>query len=245
VEEVDMYGEMEWPKLVAELGALVVGAGLLFYAVFMSIKTVNKWVNKKIDQQPANVMGYDHGESVGIILKITPEIKAVLKELLLQTHCSRAYIFSFHNGQEGFGGLPFVYMSNTYEVLSGKADSQHHARQNMSFTMYDTFIKQLLEKDVLVMSPDNRTDEYDDMVYETLVKRGIKLTIRTKLNDEHGRIIGYLGIDFCKGDMMLFKDEAIPRLEKIVYKEAQILSTLLYVKVEGRGNAKLNKKGEQ
>ena len=52
--------------------------------------------------------------------------------------------------------------------------------------------------------------------------------------DEHKRVIGFLGIDYCgHPNSKIFKDdeEAIKEIEKIVYREAQALSTLLYVKI--------------
>ena len=171
-------------------------------------------------------------EQMQIVLKVTPEIKSVLREILLQTHSSRAYIFQFHNGSYGFGGQPFIYMSNTYEILSGTAVSQHHARQNMPFTLYDSLVTGLINNDTIVINPKSKTKEYDEIVYETMEKRGNILTICTKLVDEHKKMVGFVGVDYCKNSRSLCNNEAIQDIIKIVFKEAQILGTLLCVKVQ-------------
>jgi len=213
--------------------SIVITAVVIFFLIKFGSLGAN-YIGIKLDHLKHKLkhdIATSHEEDVKTILKITPEVKAVLKELVLQTHCSRAYIFDFHNGQVSMGGLPFIYMSCTYEVLSGTATSEYHARQRMPFTLYDTFIKGIVDKDVININVENQTNEFDPIVYETIKQRHTKILIATKLVDENKRVIGFLGIDFCKNDMFMFNDKAIKQVEKIVYKEAQILSTLLYAKI--------------
>jgi len=130
--------------------------------------------------------------------------------------------------------LPFIYMENTYEVLGQSATSQKHARQKMPFTLYDSLTDQLSKKDVVTVDTRNKTDEFDPIIYETMDKRGSTILIATKLLNEHKRAIGFLGIDYCGNpNSSIFKDDkdALKEIEKIVFREAQALSTLLYVKI--------------
>jgi len=218
----------EWAKIVVEIGALAMCAALIGYAVYTGISSFKKWFDLKLLREGA----LPHNEAVKTRLRITPEVKSVLKELLLQTHASRAYVFEFHNGTTSLGGMPFIYMSNTYEVLAQAASSQMHARQTMPFTLFDTFITQIIQRDVVTVDVRNRSDDFDPMIYETIAKRGTTVLVGTKLLDEHKRIIGYLGIDYCEGpNKTIFRDNAMKEIERIVFREAQALSTLLYVKV--------------
>ena len=221
---------IEVAKAVGEVGALVMCAALVFYAVLTGINALKKWTDLKM----SNAKVPTHSETVKTRLKITPEVKSVLNALLLQTHASRAYVFEFHNGTTSLGGLPFIYMSNTYEVLGQTASSQMHARQHMPFTLYDSLITHLIQQDVVTVDIRNKSDAFDAIIYETLDKRGTTVLIGTKLLDEHKRVIGFLGIDYCgHPNKLMFKDDAdaIGEIEKIVFREAQALSTLLYVKI--------------
>ena len=221
---------IEWVKIVAEVGALVMCAALIGYGVYTGINAFKKWFEHKISKE--NQM--PHNEVINTRLKITPEVKGVLKKLLLQTHASRAYVFEFHNGTTSLGGLPFVYMSNTYEILGQTASSQMHARQQMPFTLFDSLVTQLMQKDVVTVDTRNKTSDFDLIIYETLEKRGTTILVGTKLLDEHKRVIGFLGIDYCGSlnKTIFCNDEtAIKEIEKIVFREAQALSTLLYVRI--------------
>jgi hypothetical protein len=220
----------DWIQIVAEVGVLVMCAALIGYAVYTGINSFKKWFDIKLSKDKIP----KHDETMKTRLRINPEVKGVLKELRLQTHASRAYVFEFHNGTTSLGGLPFIYMSNTYEVLGQMATSQMHARQHMPFTLYDSLIDRIMQDDVVTVDTRSKTGEFDSIIYETLEKRGTTILIGTKLLDEHKRVIGFLGIDYCgipdtaiiKGD-----ENAIKEIEKIVFREAQALSTLFYVKI--------------
>jgi len=221
----------EWVKIVAEVGALVMCAALIGYIIITGINALKKWFDHKLlSEKTADA----HNETVKTRLRITPEVKSVLKELLLQTHASRAYVFEFHNGTTSLGGLPFIYMSCTYEVLGQTASSQMHARQQMPFTLFDSLITRLIQEDVATVDVRDKSDKFDLIIYETIEKRGTTVLIGTKLLDEHKRVIGFLGIDYCDlPNKTILKDDetAIREIEKIVFREAQALSTLLYVKI--------------
>ena len=222
---------IEWVKLIAEVGALVMCAGLIGYGVYTGINILRKWFEHKISKENE---AKPHAETIETRLKITPEVKSVLKELLLQTHACRAFVFEFHNGTTSLGGLPFIYMSCTYEVLSQTASSQLHARQRMPFTLFDSIVTQLVQRDVISVDCRDKSELYDPIIYNTMKKRNTSLLICSKLFDEHKRVIGFVGIDYCdQPGRVLFRDDegAIKEMEKIVLREAQALSTLLYVKI--------------
>jgi len=228
---------MEWIKPIVDYGTPVVITAIVCFAMILIIKQIKRWSDiklKKIANESNHQVVQQHHDTMKTRLKITPEVKSVLRELLLQTHASRAFVFEFHNGTNNFGGLPFVYMSNTYEVLGQTATSQMAARQKMPFTLYDSLITKILNEEVVTVDTRNRVGDFDSLVYKTIEKRGTTVLICTKLIDEHKRIIGFLGVDFCGDfDKTIFKNDAgaLKTLEKIVYREAQALSTLLYVKI--------------
>ena len=215
---------------VGQLGIYTVLGAVFVYAALVGINFLKELGKRRLER----VETPSHSETVKTRLRITPEVKSVLKELLLHTHASRAYVFEFHNGKTSIGGLPFIYMSNTYEVLGPTASSQTHARQQMPFTLFDSLISQVIRRDAVTIDLRNRSEDIDPIVYETLDKRGTTVMIGTKLQDEHKRVIGFLGVDFCddQGAALVGTGEsALAEIERIVFREAQALSTLLYVKI--------------
>jgi len=205
--------------------AIVVTAIVIYFLYRFGKIELDYWQAKR----KISVTNYD--DVMDKVLKVTPEVKGVMKEILLQTHCSRVHISQFHNGTEGFGGQPFIYMSNTYEVTDGTAPSQYHARQKMPFTLYDSLVRNIILHDTIVIDPRNRIDDFDGMVYETVEQRGNVMSICTKLVDENKKAIGYLGIDYCATDDFPFNPDGIERVRRILFREAQTISTLLYVRV--------------
>ena len=97
------------------------------------------------------------------------------------------------------GGLPFLKMTNTYEALGPGARTELHKREAMPFQLFQSFVDALYFMEYLVMDAENRTDEYSSLVYGILEERNIKITIRAKITDLSGKVIGYFGIDYCKG----------------------------------------------
>ena len=221
---------IEMAKEVAQLGVLTICAGIVCFFAVTGIFILKKWAEKKLLKENK----LEHDEKINKRLKITPEVKNVLKELLLHTHAWRAYVFEFHNGKTNLGGLPFLFMSCTYEVLGQTASSQIGARQNMPFTLFDSLITKIMHNEVVTVDTRNKADDFDMIIYETMKKRGTIILIGTKLLDEHKRVIGFLGIDYCDTpDTAIIKNDeiALKGIEKIVFRDAQIISTLLNVKI--------------
>ena len=225
-------------KIVGEAGILLACAIVIVWIASIVVTGFKKWLDIKLEKEKSESrekVSEAHAEGFKTRIKITPEVKSVLRDVLLQTQASRAYVFEFHNGAVSLGGLPFVFMSCTYEELGKTATSQKHARQQMPIMLYDSLVLKLIKEDIVRVDNRTRTGDFDLLVYETLEKRGTLLLIGTKLLDEGRRAIGFLGIDYCAEnlDTTMLKDdeETMQKIENIVYKEAQVLSTLLYVKV--------------
>ena len=169
-----------------------------------------------------------HDELAIVRNQISTTINTLLERTLLKTHACRVYIFEFHNGAVSMSGLPFLKMTNTYEVLDGNTRTEMHKRENMPFQLFSSFVEAIYSKDYLIMDVDNRTNEYSQFVYETLVERDIAITVRTKITDINKRVIGYLGIDYTKNKPI---DEAmIQKSIQTIQDAATEIGALLTVK---------------
>ena len=172
------------------------GIGLIILAIVVYFAWHFGHIGLDFVQQKA--AGKKHDELMQHRNEINIKIEEILQRLLLQSHACRAYVFEFKNGSYYLGGLGDFKMDCTYETLNGSAASQMHSRQNMPFSLFQSFIDMLMAHDYLVMDVNNREKEYSAFVYETLVQRGITKTVRAKITDTRNKVIGYLGIDYCK-----------------------------------------------
>ena len=95
------------------------------------------------------------------------------------------------------GGLPFLKMTNTYEALGEGIKTEMHKRESMPFHLFQSYVNAIYEHNFIIMDVENRTDQFSQFEYETLVQRGVLLLVGARITDINRRVIGHLGIDFC------------------------------------------------
>ena len=178
-------------KLISTYGLSVVISGLvLFFAVKLGNALFDDYKKKRAEKTEDTLAeARNH---------VSTTIMAILERTLLRAHCDRAYVFEFHNGTTSMGGLPFMKMTNTYEALGEGARSEMAGRENMPMQMYTTFINSITTNNCIIMDTRNRTDVATGFEYETLVARGVAVSVRAKIKDINMRVVGYFGIDYCQ-----------------------------------------------
>lgn len=179
-------------KLISTYGLAIVISGLVLYFAV-------KFVNILIDEQREKRGVATHDERTKQRNSVGAEIQSLLERLVLRCNADRAYVFEFHNGNLSLGGLPFLKMTNTYEALAPGIRSELHKRDSMPFQLFQTFVDAIYTREHLIMDTEQRTEEYSALVYEILEERNIKFTIRRRITDLNGKVIGYVGLDYCKG----------------------------------------------
>ena len=177
-------------QLISTYGLALVISGLVIYFAIQFGNIALEEARRKRDAKR-------HDGLAAMRNQVSTTINALIERTLLRARACRVYVFEFHNGTQTMGGLPFLKMTNTYEALGEGAKSEAHRRENMSLQLYSSFIDALCANDYLVMDVNDRTGDYSQLVYETLVERGIAVTVRAKIMDINKKVIGYLGIDFC------------------------------------------------
>lgn len=180
----------EVTKLISTYGLAVMISGVVIY---FGIKFGNILLKDFEDKRATK----KHGELASLRTEVSSTINAMLERIVLRTHACRAYVFEFHNGSMSMGGLPFLKMTNTYEALNEGTQSELHTRENMPMQLFSSFVDAICSKEYLVMDVNNRTGECSQFIYETLVERGISVTVHAKISDTNKRVIGYFGIDYC------------------------------------------------
>jgi len=208
-------------KAISTYGlALVISGVVIYFAIQFGHVHLEKFKQKRLIQK--------HDELAILRKQISSTINALLERTVLRAHADRVYVFELHNGTTSMGGLPFLKMTNTYEALGEKAQSQIHNRENMPMQMYSSFIDAIYNNDYIVMDVENRTQDYSKLIYETLAAGDIKITVRCKISDLNKKVIGYVGIDFCNGNNP--REEDVYESVKIVQDTAIEVGALLTVK---------------
>ena len=211
-------------KLISTYGLAIVISGLvLFFAV--------KFGNILIDDFKEKRGVTTHDERVIRRNLVGAEIDALLDRMALRCNADRAYVFEFHNGNMSLGGLPFLKMTCSYEATAPGIRPEQHRRDNIPFHQVQTFVDAIYAQEYLVMDTENRTDEFKPLVYEMLEEREIKFTVRCKITSLNGKVIGYLGLDYCKGSAVT--KETAETYVAALRETATKLGALLSVKPKG------------
>ena len=148
------------------------------------------------------------------------KIMALLRAILTDMRCSRAYVFSYHNGGENVLGQSFSKVSCTHEVVALGVRPQQSLLQQMPKTLVYTFTR-MIDSGIGVFCPciEKCFMETDVSTYQTLIQQGIKSCYCVGLYSDARAPIGFLGVDFCDTKTVL-TDEQFERLKLMAERAA-------------------------
>jgi len=151
------------------------------------------------------------------------KVLQVVRSLILEFRCSRAYVFLYHNGGKNLLGAGFARLSCTHEATAVGVKPQQGHLQGMLITMVWAFVKCISVSGKLEC-PDVEAcfKDTDSSVYETLAMQGIKSVYAVALPGEDRIPFGFIGLDYCKEQVLLSKEE-IDKLKIVAERVATIL----------------------
>ena len=185
---------------ISTYGLAIIISGLVLYFAYKFMNILFENFKNKHEEKPDEKT---HDELVVERNQVGKTIRALLERTLHKTHSDRVYVFEFHNGNQSFGGLPFLKMTNTYERHDQRVKPEIHKREGMPFLLFQNFVDAIYAKEYIVMDVNAKTDEFTSAEYGVLEARDIQFTLRTKIVDLNRKVIGYLGIDYCTGSPMM------------------------------------------
>lgn len=188
-------------------------------AIYFSIQLINIYLDKLKTQTKEK----KHDELLEIRKKINLEIEKSLEKIMLKTSSSRAFVFEYHNGLTGLGGLPFLKMSNTYEVCNEGVSSQQSNLENMSCSMFSSLLNKIEEREFVLLDTKDRCKDLTNLTYETLVEQDVDKTLIVKLVNTKKSVIGYIGLDYCNGNEN-FNKKHIKQLQELALEVGALLS---------------------
>lgn len=155
---------------------------------------------------------FDHFRSeLTATIAIDNEIVNELTRLLSIAQADRSYVFRYHNGIPAVQGVPFIFHTNTHEVirpgvnrvinLMQRIPSSINIGMNLEFSQHRCVKLRNIDADVT-------GSEY--WYYQS---RGVKHMIRCAVFTSRGDLIGFVGLDYLNHvDDQLF-DDAAARLQ--------------------------------
>lgn len=63
-------------------------------------------------------------------------ITRILEHLRVTTNADRAKLFQYHNGEKSIGGIPFLYVSNTHEIVGPGTSSEISRLQKLPSSLF-------------------------------------------------------------------------------------------------------------
>lgn len=138
---------------------------------------------------------YEHfRHELNTSLALDAQIVDHLNRVLSQAHADRAYVFRYHNGIPAVQGVPFIFHTNTHEVIRAGVPRLISMMQRIPSSINVTMNQEFAQGNCVVLSRidlDNTSSDY--WYYQS---RGTRSMIRCPLHSEQGDLLGFVGLDY-------------------------------------------------
>ncbi|MFP4448493.1 MAG: hypothetical protein ACLFPH_07135 [Bacteroidales bacterium] len=210
------------------------GAAIILLSILIYKKFNKKKVSKFLRKVFIEWLSYDGSRLVSKDLterKIDCVINMALGNLLQKYDACRAYVFEYHNYDRRLKPIPFLYASNTYEVVTTRRNvtSEKDNLQNIPINCVDWWIKRLAEDRKVFFDDIDKIKEKDMEAYKILKDQQISSIICVSLLDFRSIPIGFVGLDYCsESDCRIAQEDT-----KVIELEAVKIAGLLAMKRNG------------
>lgn len=124
-----------------------------------------------------------------------------LQKMLKQFSADRVYIYEFHNGEHFFSGQPQKKFSCSYEWTAEGVSSESNRSQNYRVTNFHKYINHMISDGEFFRED---VDQIKDFSFRALLQeKGVKSLYNVALKSANGKNIGFVGIDYIKGQEKL------------------------------------------
>lgn len=134
---VDHYGYEAALSIAILIGILY--GGYLLLKTYSS--TIKKYLELKLDEGSKK-----HADGAVYRKNISPKVRAEILELAEEIRADRVLVFEFSNGTSNLVGLPFLYVSATYEVTTPGTAPVALQYQKVNAAIIAEFLEKLEEK---------------------------------------------------------------------------------------------------
>lgn len=224
--------EISIAKAIADLGILVVIAGIFLWLVIKNNKKqeeLNEKIFKTILDQIKNCSG-GHvltPEEDTVAIKIDKALSSYLQTAVTDLGASRAFIARYHNGGKDMNSISFLKVSITneavnrgYKPIMSDFQNQFRAMVGYPINLIDT------TGHCIVRNLDEIKDA-DIGTYELLKARKVRSFYCHKITNEDGYVVGALCILYNDDNK---KEENPDNIDKYISHMAEQISAVLNLK---------------
>lgn len=162
-----------------------------------------------------------HADTTQHRKNITPRIRQELSELAEEVGADRAIVCEFSNGSSNLIGLPFLYMSATYEVVTPGTLPISYQYQKINTSILAEFLEKLDEKGYFYVEDIEEIKNDLPILYNMMKPNGAKSMLFYTIRGMHDAI-GFI-IIVKVNEETFTRDDTLPKAANA----AQVISSYL------------------
>lgn len=169
-------------------------------------------------QKSQNLNSFARELRVGVATdaKINQEISRLLET----TSGNRSYLFRYHNGTPSANNVPFIFHTNTHEMIKPGTNRVLRFGQRLpSSLIHNENVEFLKNKCVSINNINRNVNSADYWIFET---RNAVAVARCPIFAKNGDLIGFVGVDFSEP----VSDKALKEAEDLVRKSSIFLGAI-------------------
>lgn len=125
---------------------------------------------------------------------IDTNVNSELNSLLTNVHGNRAYVFRYHNGIPSSTNVPFVFHTNTHEVIRAGANRVINIGQRLPSSLISGMNVEFVQNRCITLRDiDHDINTANYWYYQT---RSAMSMIRCPFFSDTGDLMGFVGVDY-------------------------------------------------
>jgi hypothetical protein len=122
------------------------------------------------------------------------QVNAQLSTLLTATGAARIYVFRYHNGTPSYNGVPFMFHTQTHEVIRPGVTRVINLSQRLPTSINSQLNSEFTHKSCVIMN--NLDKNPDGSMYWFWQSRGSYAMVRCGFYTANGDLLGFVGADY-------------------------------------------------
>ena len=193
---------------------------IIMYGVYLLLKNYSSVIKKYIEEL-LDEKSKKHSDGTIHRKNVSPKIRSEIMELAAEIKADRVLVFEFSNGTSNLVGLPFLYVSATYEVTTPGTPAVSLQYQKINSAIIAEFIEELEDKGFYYVKDITEAKDKYPILYDFMKPNNVHSALFYTLYGVNDTI-GFVVATTVK-DKEFTRADSLPRIASA----AQIISSLL------------------
>jgi hypothetical protein len=182
VHPVRMFLHLVW------LACLMIMGSMTYIITFHFQPVMDSWQKSR----SINHFKTELHTSIAIDTKVTQELSSLLNE----TQSDRSYVFRFHNGIPSVAGVPFIFQSNTHEIIRAGVSRVILFSQRIPSSLNSHSNQEFTKRQCVTFT--NLDDDLNSINHWYFQTRQARSMLRCPIFTRDGDIVGFVGLDWLQ-----------------------------------------------